>query len=310
MGGRFLHVVLMPEDGGEIRNFRISARMIRLGALTLGLLVLGLGTSLAFHVRTIRDVERSRTLASENEALRDRLTGLEKTAKELQEGISLLGQQEREARLLAGLDPIDEQTRRLGIGGPMLAVAVDSQIRSDDLRRDLGRQGERLESLQRQVHFQTQSMSEVLASLQDRREKLARIPTICPLRSGYSLSSGFGSRVDPFTGSRGNHNGLDLRAAPGTPVLATADGDVVFVGYNGDYGLSVQIDHGEGITTSYCHLSSACVKPGDPVRRGKSIGAVGTSGRSTGSHLHYEVWRDGRPVDPEKFILSLAVIVD
>jgi murein DD-endopeptidase MepM/ murein hydrolase activator NlpD len=93
-------------------------------------------------------------------------------------------------------------------------------------------------------------------------------------------------------------------------VIGTADGTVSFVGPNGDYGLTVQVDHGDGLTTVFCHLDSALVRVGDPVRRGTSVGTVGNTGRTTGPHLHYEVWLAGRPVDPSRYILTLTAIVD
>jgi murein DD-endopeptidase MepM/ murein hydrolase activator NlpD len=128
--------------------------------------------------------------------------------------------------------------------------------------------------------------------------------------SGYSITSGFGMRRDPFTGRRARHNGLDFSAVPGTPVIATADGKVRFVGHNGDFGLTVEISHGDGIETVYCHLKGANVKADQKVRRGEQIGSVGNSGRSTGPHLHYEVHRNGQPLNPRKHILTPTVIVD
>ena len=92
--------------------------------------------------------------------------------------------------------------------------------------------------------------------------------------------------------------------------MATADGTVSFVGRNGDFGLTIEIKHGGGIETAFCHLKSASVQPGQEVQRGERIGRVGSSGRSTGSHLHYEVRVDGHPVNPKKYILTPSVIVD
>lgn len=310
MGGRFLHVVLMPEDGGSVRNFRITARALQLSIVGLAALVLALGTSLLLHTRTIRDAQNLVLLREENAALRERLDEFERTTDRLESVVGVLEKREREARLLAGLDPIDEDTRSLGIGGPALAGEPDAAIRSKGLRGDIQRQEIRLASLERKAEFERKSYDEILGVLEQNRERLACTPTICPVRSGYTLSSGFGSRQDPFTGRWGRHNGLDLLASPGTPVLASADGVVAFVGHNGDYGLTVQIDHGYGFQTSYSHLSSACVEGGAAIKRGDKIGGVGSSGRTTGPHLHYEVVHNGTPVDPQKFILTLQAIVD
>lgn len=310
MGGRFLHVVLMPEDGGAVRNFRITAGALRAVILSLIALVLALGTSLTLHLRTFREAQLLRSLQTENLALRERLDDMGRLTTELEKGMAWTSEREREARLLAGLDPVDDETRRLGIGGPFMEVEPAKGISSSELRQQLREQEGRLDALQRKLTFQKQSFTEVLKTMESSREKLARTPTICPVRSGYTLSSGFGHRTDPFTGRMGLHNGLDLRAAPGTAVVATADGEVSFVGHNGDYGLTVRIDHGDGISTVYCHLGSASVRAGEAVKRGARIGGVGMSGRTTGPHLHYEVLTHEQPVDPRRFILMLAEIVE
>ncbi len=310
MARRFLHVVLMPADGGAVRNFRITSGALRGALVLLVSLVVALSASILFHIRTFRDAAQMDQLRGENRALHAQLVEFGQVADRLEEGLRLAEKRERDARLLAGLDPVDLDTRRLGIGGPHLALDPPGSIRSEELRQELLEQSRRLDAMQRQLEFQKKSYGEVLVALQSRKERLDHTPTIPPVRSGYSLSSGFGARTDPFTGRSGWHNGVDFRAAPGTPVLATADGTVSYVGHNGDFGLSVHIDHGIGIETSYCHLSSAGVRSGQTVRRGEQVGEVGSSGRSTGSHLHYEVWESGRPADPSTYILTPLVIVD
>lgn len=310
MARRFLHVVLMPEDGGSVRNFRITSRALRGALIGLICLVAALGASILFHIRTFRDAAQMSSLRAENHALHSQLTEFSAVAEQLERGMREAEQRERDARILAGLDPVDDETRRLGIGGPQLAIDPPQTIRSARLREDLQEQSRRLDAMQRQLEFQHRSYAEVLTTLQGQKERLARTPTISPIRSGYTLSSGFGPRHDPFTGRSGWHNGLDFRAAPGTAVLATADGTVSFVGFNGDFGLTVQIAHGGDLETSYCHLASAAVRPGQAVKRGARIGGVGNSGRSTGPHLHYEVWKSGRPVNPSGYILTPQIIVD
>jgi murein DD-endopeptidase MepM/ murein hydrolase activator NlpD len=309
MGKRFLQVIVMPEDGGAVRTFRVPTRAVQLAAAGLLAVVLALATSLAFHVRTLRDAQQMAELRAENAELRGALGDFERATQSLKADIEAVGRSEREARLLAGLDPLDTETRQLGIGGQAPGSAWE-KVRDRGLRENLAETGQRLEALQRHVGFQVRSYEEVLTTLEENREKLARTPTICPVQGGYTLSSGFGVRSDPFTGRWGHHNGLDFRAPVGTPIVCPADGAVAFAGVNGDYGLVVQLDHGDGVTTSYCHMDSAIAQPGDRVRRGQRIGFVGNSGRSTGPHLHYEVWLDGKPVDPSRYILTLTALVD
>ncbi|MBM9603440.1 M23 family metallopeptidase [Desulfopila inferna] len=117
-----------------------------------------------------------------------------------------------------------------------------------------------------------------------------------------SVSSWFGKRKDPLNSKNAFHEGIDFRGKTGDPVIATADGKVVYAGVNGGYGKYVRIDHGNGYTTCFGHLDNYHVKKGDYVTRGQTIGLVGNSGRSTGSHLHYEINLKGRPVNPAKFM--------
>jgi murein DD-endopeptidase MepM/ murein hydrolase activator NlpD len=122
------------------------------------------------------------------------------------------------------------------------------------------------------------------------------------------MTDGFGSRTDPFTGRRAFHRGLDISARRGTPVVAPADGVVVFAGRNGGLGKTVRISHGFGFATVYGHLDAIDVEPGQQIHRGAQIGLLGNSGRSTGPHLHYEVHRDGNPVKSRRsnFPVSLT----
>jgi murein DD-endopeptidase MepM/ murein hydrolase activator NlpD len=131
---------------------------------------------------------------------------------------------------------------------------------------------------------------------------LALVPYRKPVIGEVEFTSGFGVRSDPFLGRPAMHTGLDFRAATGDPVRATADGKVVSSGWSGGYGRMVEIDHGNGLSTRYGHLSEINAKVGDSVRIGQVIGTVGSTGRSTGPHLHYETRIDGEAVDPQKFL--------
>jgi murein DD-endopeptidase MepM/ murein hydrolase activator NlpD len=131
---------------------------------------------------------------------------------------------------------------------------------------------------------------------------LALVPYRKPVIGEVEFTSGFGVRSDPFLGRPAMHTGLDFRATSGDPVRATANGKVASSGWSGGYGRMVEIDHGNGLSTRYGHLSEINVKVGDSVRIGQVIGTVGSTGRSTGPHLHYETRIDGDAVDPQKFL--------
>jgi murein DD-endopeptidase MepM/ murein hydrolase activator NlpD len=155
-----------------------------------------------------------------------------------------------------------------------------------------------------------QSAEEVLETVRQDVKSMGRIPSILPLAGGR-LTSRFGRRIDPFTGRPASHEGLDLSARRGTPIVATADGRVSQVEYSGSgYGNMVSLEHGNGFQTRFAHCDRILVEPGQEVTRGETIATVGNSGHSTAPHVHYEILKDGTPYNPSQYILSGEFIVD
>lgn len=144
-------------------------------------------------------------------------------------------------------------------------------------------------------------LDEALKMLEEVRDSARRLPIANPM-PGRTITSSFGMRRDPILGTRAFHSGMDFRASSGDPVRATGAGKVISAGWNGGYGRMVEIDHGRGVVTRYGHMKKIAVKKGEHVDTGTVIGRAGSSGRSTGTHLHYEVRRNGRPANPLKFI--------
>ena len=143
---------------------------------------------------------------------------------------------------------------------------------------------------------------EVVDRAAELRDVINRLPISMPIFEDFRVTSGFGVRRDPFTGRPARHTGQDFAAPMRTPVYSTAPGDVVFAGRRGAYGNMVEIDHGLGLRSRYAHLNTITVEEGDWVFTGEEIGLVGNTGRSTGPHLHYEVWVDGAPRNPSDFL--------
>jgi murein DD-endopeptidase MepM/ murein hydrolase activator NlpD len=127
------------------------------------------------------------------------------------------------------------------------------------------------------------------------------VPSREPIAGSY-ITSGFGGRADPFGGGSQNHKGIDFEADVGDPVLAVADGVVSYAAARSGYGNTVEIDHGNGYVTRYAHNSRLTRKVGELVRAGQEIAKAGSTGRSTGAHVHFEVWERGRVVNPRKFL--------
>ena len=144
-------------------------------------------------------------------------------------------------------------------------------------------------------------LTTVRKGVEGRQELAAALPNLWPLTSGW-LASNYGSRKDPITGEVDFHAGLDISADRGTAVFATADGTVESAAYNGDYGNCIEVGHGYGIVTRFGHLSKDAVRAGQEIKLGDVIGYVGATGRTTGSHLHYEILFNGQPINPLKFL--------
>lgn len=160
-----------------------------------------------------------------------------------------------------------------------------------------------LDDLEKNTGQHVDMLTVLESRLIDQKVRSMMIPTQQPLADGH-LGSAFGWRIDPFTGRNALHTGLDFQAEPGTPILAAAGGVVVTQEVHPAYGNMVEIDHGNNLITRYAHASRVFVKQGDLVKRGQKIAAVGTTGRSTGPHLHFEVLVQGVPQDPGKFLAA------
>ncbi len=183
-----------------------------------------------------------------------------------------------------GLDmaQLESAVPRAAMGGPFVAVKLSSDASPFD----------------RQLYRINIARSQMVRL----NRTLALVPYRKPVIGEVEFTSGFGVRSDPFLGRPAMHTGLDFRAQTGDPVRATANGKVVSAGWSGGYGRMIEIDHGNGLATRYGHLSEIGVRIGDTVKIGQVIGEVGSTGRSTGPHLHYETRIDGEAVDPQKFL--------
>ncbi len=192
-----------------------------------------------------------------------------------------------------GVLPKDAEPRMAdkapGRGGPMLPARADG-VDAEELDAQLAR-------LEGQI-------GEVAAAASQRQADAMRVPTRWPV-VGAEMSSPFGNRSDPFSKQHAFHAGLDFAAEHGSPIVAAAGGRVAFAGFRSDYGWMVEIVHGNGLTTRYAHASRLLVSTGAVVVPGERIGHVGSTGRSTGAHLHFEVLREGAQVDPKRYLARM-----
>ncbi len=215
--------------------------------------------------------------------LSGRLFKLESLARQLNEGLGT-----RPAPLPA--NDAAPSKARTGSGGPMLAPRPTTL-------QDLGALQLRIDEIERQIALADDASTQ-------RALALMHLPTRSPLFDA-ELTSPFGNRGDPINGRRAFHAGLDFAAEYGSPIRAAAGGTVAFAGFRSDYGWMVEIDHGNGLSTRYAHASRLLVKPRSLVAPGEEIARLGSSGRSTGPHLHFEVLRHGEPIDPRRYLAAL-----
>jgi len=302
MGTKRFTVLVIPEKNEKLRRFKLPVWGIRAGLITFvtAFLVYAIMTGLYFNSRSqLKELE---SLQTENQIQRTRIYELASKVDTLDNQLTRLRQFNNRLRIITGLETnTEEDTAPLGIGGvsngettyPVLGNLEEVIIR---------RMNSELERLKTEAELEEISLQDLNKFIQDQRSILAATPSVWPTR-GW-LTSGFGMRISPFTGQKAMHEGIDIATQVGTPIKASADGIVSFIGFTPHFGKLVTIDHGYGITTRYAHCSATNVKVGKRVKRGDVIAAVGNTGRSTGPHLHYEVRVNGVPVNPRKYILN------
>jgi murein DD-endopeptidase MepM/ murein hydrolase activator NlpD len=289
-------IILADRTTGVVRRLSLSLRpVLGLAVATLAFPVLmGLGARWSAQADIDRLRRENGALEMQNESYRAATGELASQISALQATVDELGARatvDAEASRAMGKLPPLVRSRAMGSGAtgvaPILGTAFGSTDTAFGVLSDLlGLIEQRLES----VRF----------GMEKRQALAAATPSIWPV-AGW-LSSSYGNRRDPFTGHNDFHPGLDISANHGEAVVATADGDVAAATANGNYGNFVEIDHGFGISTRYGHLSGFQVMQGQRVRRGDVIGYVGSTGRSTSPHLHYEIWMNGKLTNPMKLL--------
>mgnify|MGYP001377565988 CR=1 FL=1 len=222
--------------------------------------------------------------------------------------IDNLNKRDDNMRSLLKLPLIDQDIRKLGVGGSSdndkfnhIEYLLPGNINLNDINN-------KIDFLLRSVNLEKLSYSEIEDKINIDKEKVLHYPAIHPTSLDNSkFTSGFGYRYDPFTKNKKIHEGHDFSAKIGTEVFATANGIVKASRYFGSFGNYIEIDHGNGYVTTYGHLSKRIVKKGQSIQRGDIIGKVGNTGRSTAPHLHYEIKFNNQKLDPSKFYFDLSL---
>lgn len=306
-------VIQGKEDSGSIRRFVVRASTLG-NLLRIVLVIVGVVAVIALAAGwfVAESVGNGPSAREENALLRARLQGLQSRVEVVDAALERVMDHDAKVRRLSQLDPV---ARAAGIGtlqplevaamrrdGPPAGPATERAVpkQQGDLDAQLDDLEGRAREVQDRAGLAQVSLAEVKGWLEDRSAVERAQPSHWPTR-GW-MSSNFGWRDGPTDGRRDMHTGIDVSAPRGTPVVAAADGFVVFADYHPGYGNLVVLDHGYGLTTRHGHLSTIRVRAGERVVRNELIGRVGNTGRSTGPHLHFEVLRNGVPQNPLRWL--------
>jgi len=304
-----VQIILISSRLAKARSVTLSLRHV-LGSLAAGVAVV-VGLTGALYWLSLRfaadlkiplvhrlvlavqqgESERSREFMQQN------LNAMAVRIGEMQAQLTRLDALGERLSTMAGLRPQDFRfSETPGLGG-----AQSSSLPPQNLT--LTQFNEKLSMLSRQMESRTDMLGILEAQLFEQAVKKKAMPTMMPVNAQYNAST-FGMRIDPFSGQQTMHEGIDFITDAGTPVVAAAGGVVQFAGFHPQYGYMVDIDHGNDLVTRYAHLSKVLVKEGEVLQRGRRIADSGSTGRSTGPHLHFEVRFRGAAQNPAKFLLA------
>ncbi len=300
---------LLSHNGAQLKQVTVSRRALATICFFSSICLILLTVVVINYFRLKGSVSSTRLLgkkiASQQEEIALQQNQILKFAEEInvfKSKLVDLNSFEQKIRIIANIEKDHDKVNIFGIGG---SVPEDLELQ--------GAVAVGQKSLLREMHLQVDDLSlasekqkdgfeTLLKYLKEQKNLLASTPAVSPVK-GW-VTSGFGYRTSPFTGRRELHRGLDISASRGTPIIATADGVISYAGQKRLMGNMITIDHGHGMITRYGHMFKTLKESGEKIKRGEIIGLVGSTGRTTGPHVHYEVRISGIPVDPEKYILD------
>ena len=297
-----LTIVFLPDGIKRVRQYKIPK--IFIGFFFLVFLAASVFITWASmdYYKLKKQVPERIQLLKEKEQQELQLAALADKIDQINSKMIELKEFDNKLKVMVNLDPGDDSTQFLGIGGSDPSL-MESDYSIETAHQKLVRlMHQSLDNLDTEILIQTQGKEELYEFLEEQKSMFACTPSIWPTE-GW-VSSRFGNRISPFTNEKEFHSGLDISAEIGTTIIAPADGIVSSVSKESGFGNIITINHGYGFQTRYGHLDKALVKEGQSIKRGEKIALMGNTGRTTGSHLHYEVHLKGVPVNPARYILN------
>ena len=289
--------ILQKESDDKIAQFRINSRQAIFLISISSCIFLSIIYLSAEILSDLLYEKRLKEFKENYSIMSDNLKHLQKKLEKLDDKILSIEEKDKAVRNYAGMPEIDLDIRKLGTGG----YGIKSNILSDNIAPMINKELIALEldieKISRNVNLEFESYESIYDKVKKDINRISKIPSIRPVKGGY-LNSSFGYRKDPIDNVMRFHQGQDITVKSGTPIYSPADGIVKRAYYAGGFGNHIKLDHGNGYTTLFAHLSKIKVKHGQKVSRGEIIGLTGNTGRSTAPHLHYEIHHYGESKNP------------
>jgi murein DD-endopeptidase MepM/ murein hydrolase activator NlpD len=290
MDSRYSTIIFVPHARAKFRKLKVSHRLL-FSIVSIVTSSLCLSTFFSFQYFTsLSQTHELSKLKRENKELQVANEQFSKSVESLRTQLHSVEDKTRKLAIIAGIGSTLDETAQGGVGGLRPIEDTGNPYRDD------------VDKMSFRSHRLEKDLSVLEQKFVAQSQLLSSTPSIAPVRG--ILTDGFGGRSDPFTGEPGTHNAVDISSAVGQAVRAPADGIVVKAEWANGYGNVIYVSHGYGYSTRYGHLSGYAVRPGQRIKRGDILGYVGSTGRSTGPHLHYEVRLNNNPVNPLEYILN------
>ena len=298
----YLDILIFGHKTSKANHLRIHRKSFKIGFYLFAFAYLCTTFFFCDYIQIKKEVYKLNQLRLETQAQKSQIQFFSDRIEDLENKLSKMKDFDRKIRIIANLEKGQDTPPIMGIGGSSPSDIREKLKRENDKNGLIQQMRNDIERLKSEAMSREESLSELEKLLQSKKEMLAHTPSIWPVM-GW-VTSGFGFRTNPFTGLTQMHEGIDISNQVGTPIIAPADGIISDIGNDLGLGKILVISHGFGMITRYAHLNKVLVRVGQKVKRGEKIAEIGTSGRTTGPHLHYEVRLDGIPVNPMRYILN------
>jgi murein DD-endopeptidase MepM/ murein hydrolase activator NlpD len=298
----YITILIFGHKTSKTRHLKIRKKTVKIGLYLLAFTILSVTFFFCDYIQVKKKAYEVARLREQTEAQRSQIHFFSSKIEEMEKQVSKLKDFDKRIRVIANLERGQESTSFMGMGGPSPSDLREKLKGEKDDKGLVHQMKVDVERLQSEAISQEISLSELEKVLQAKKEILVHTPSIWPVQ-GW-VTSDFGFRTNPFTGLTQMHEGVDISNRTGTVVVAPGNGFVSDIGSDWVHGKFLVISHGFGMTTRYSHLNKVLVKAGQKVKRGDKIAEIGTSGKTTGPHLHYEVKLNGIPVNPMRHILN------